>query len=128
MSNNDTSVSPPEVGSSQATPTNRGRNQNPRRRQQRAITTNSTSYQGQCEDIGCIIALGSERYDKKVQYQVFIEKMNNYVISNLKDGGDMQCVYTNLRDPTDEFQQLHKPAKPVPDVFGGIDLNNILNA
>ena len=62
-----------------------------------------------------------ERFDKKVQYQVFIEKVTNYVISNLKDGGDIQTVYTELKDPTNNFQEQNKPIKLLPDDFGGID-------
>ena len=92
-----------------------------RRRQQRQISNNPTSYTGQCEEIGAILALRSERFDKKVQFQVFMEKMDTYVISNLKDGGDIQCVFTDMKDPTNAFQDANKPVKPAKDDFGGVD-------
>ena len=43
-------------------------NQNLRRRNNQIVTTNSQSYQGECEDIGYILALRSENFDKKVQF------------------------------------------------------------
>ena len=92
-----------------------------RRRQQRQTSNNPTSYTGQCEEIGVILALRSERFDKKVQFQVFMEKMDTYVISNLKDGGDIQCIFTDMKDPTDVFQEANKPVKPAKDDFGGVD-------
>ena len=46
-----------------------------------------------------------------------MEKMSNYVVSNLKDSGDIQCLYTDLKDPTDEFQLINKPIKPAQDNF-----------
>ena len=92
-----------------------------RRRQTQNITNNPTNYSGQCEDIGCLLALRSERFDKKVQFRVFMEKMGNYVISNLKDGGDIQCIFHELKDPTENFLLTHKPVKPPQDEFRGVD-------
>ena len=77
--------------------------QNSRRRNNRIITTNSQSYQGECEDIGYICALRSEKFDKKVQLQVFLEKLGTYIVSNLKDGGDIQPLYATLTNPNDNF-------------------------
>ena len=87
------STSPPENSNDTQTaitqqPRSRG-SQNPRRRNNRVITTNSQSYQGGCEDIGHILALRSEKFNKKVQFQVFLEKLGTYIVSNLKDGGDI---------------------------------------
>ena len=71
-------------------------NQNSRRRNNRVVSTNSQSYQGECEDIGYILALRSEKFDKKIQFQVFLDKLGTYVVSNLKDGGDIQPLYTRI--------------------------------
>ena len=79
----------PDPAPSSGKVTNASRTTHGRRRQQRIIATDSVSYQGECEDFGYIIALRSERFDKQVQYQTFLKKMGNYVISNLKDGGDI---------------------------------------
>ena len=57
-------------------------NQNSRRRNNYIITTNSQSYQGECNDIGFILGLRSEKFDKKVQFQVFLEKLGIYCLKS----------------------------------------------
>ena len=121
MSTTETNPAPVESNQQRTNNGARSRSNAPRRRQTRNITNNPTNYSGQCEDIGCILALRSERFDKKVHFQVFMEKMGNYVISNLKDGGDIQSIFHDLKDPTENFLQTHKPVKPPQDEFGGID-------
>ena len=101
-------------------PRSRG-TQNPRRRGNRVITTNNQSYKGECEDIGHILALRSEKFDKKVHFQVFLEKLGMYIVSNLKDGDDIQPLYANLVDPNDNFTAKYKPTKPDYDASGEID-------
>ena len=83
-----------------------------RRRQQRPTTSNPTSYVGENESVGVILALRSERFDKKVSFQEFTDKVANYVVINFKDGGDIQPLFTDLIDPTSEFQAKNKPIKP----------------
>ena len=83
-----------------------------RRRQQRPTTSNPTSYVGENEAVGVILALRSERFDKKVSFQEFTDKVANYVVTNFKDGGDIQPLFTDLIDPTSEFQAKNKPIKP----------------
>ena len=53
------------------------------------MSINNQSYTGECEDLEYILALHSEKFDKKVPFQVFMEKLATYVISHLKDGGDV---------------------------------------
>ena len=86
--------------------------QNQRRRQQRPTLSNPTLYSGENESIGVILALRAERFDKKVSFQEFIDKVSNYVVSNFKDGGDIQPLFVDLIDPTKEFQTKNKPVKP----------------
>ena len=83
-----------------------------RRRQQRPTTSNPTSYVGENESVGIILALRSERFDKKVSFQEFTDKVENYVVANFKDGGDIQPLFVDLIDPTGEFQVKNKPIKP----------------
>ena len=97
------------------------RSQNSRRRQNHIIATNSQSYQGECKDIGYILGLQSEKFDKKVQFQVFFEKLGIYIVLNLKDGGNIQPLYTTLLDPNGNFASKHKPIKPELDKRGKID-------
>ena len=95
--------------------------QNTRRRQNRIITTNSQLHQGECEDIGYILGLRSKKFDKKVQFQVFLEKLGTYIVSNLKNGGDIQPLYATLADPSENFAAKHKPIKPESDESGELD-------
>ena len=37
------------------------------------------------------------------------------MISNFKDGGDIQPLFVDLVDPTKEFQNKNKPVKPEDD-------------
>ena len=67
------------------------------------------------------MALCSEKFDKKVQFQVFLEKLGTYIVSNRKDGGDIQPLYANLTDPSDNLVAKYKPAKPEYDVSGDVD-------
>ena len=70
---NGSNVQRPNVGA-------RG-NQSKRRRQRRTITTNTASYQGECDDFGYILALKSEKFDKKLYFQSFLDKVAIYVVS-----------------------------------------------
>ena len=63
--------------------------QNQQRRQQRPTLSNPTSYSDENESIGVILALRAERFNKKVSFQEFVDKVSNYVVSNFKDGGDI---------------------------------------
>ena len=96
-------------------------NQNSRRRNNQIITTNDQSYQGECEDIGYILGLRLEKFDKKVQFQVFLEKLGVYIVSNLKDSGDIQPLYATLSDPNIDFAAKHKPIKPKSDEGGEVN-------
>ena len=89
--------------------------QNQQRRHQRPTLSNPTSYTGKNESIGVILALSAERFDKKVLFQEFVDKVSNYVVSNFKDGRDIQPLFVILIDPTKEFQRKNKPVKPEED-------------
>ena len=53
----------------------------------------------------------SEYFDKNVSFQEFTDKVANYVVSNFKDGGDIQPLFVDLIDPTRGFQTKNKPVK-----------------
>ena len=121
-----TPVDPAPTGSEQSVPPTtqpqRNRSQtNSSRRQARTISSNSQSYVGECEDIGHILALRSEKFDKKIPFQVFLEKISTYTISNLKDSGDIQPLFTSLSDPNENFASKFKPTKPEPGEDGEVD-------
>ena len=114
MSGSQQNTTSPEVIASQPTQTGSGARSggNRRRGNQRVASSNPTSYGGECHDIGMILALRSERFEKKVSFLRFMEKMSNYVISNLKDGGDVQSLFIKYQDPTKVFITSNKPVKP----------------
>ena len=89
--------------------------QTQQRRQQRPTMSNPTSYSGENDSIGVILALRAEHFDKKVSFQEFVDKVSNYVVSNFKDGRDIQPLFVDLVDPTKEFQNKNKPVKPEDD-------------
>ena len=47
--------------------------------------------------------------------------MGTYIVSNLKDGGDIQPLYANLSDPNDNFITKYKPVKPDQSETGKVD-------
>ena len=53
-----------------------------------------------------------EKFNKKVQFQVFLEKLGIYIVWDLKDGGDIQPLNATLSDPNTDFAAKHKPIKP----------------
>ena len=87
----------------QATPTNNVGSQNEdsnyqRGRRQNAIQlTNLKSYKGSISDIGAVLALRHEKLDHKKQFQVFMEKVGTYVLSNLEDGGVLSTSALGVR-------------------------------
>ena len=83
-----------------------------RRRQQRPTTSNPTSYVGENKSVSIILALRLEQFDKKVSFQEFSDKVANHVVTNFKDGGDIQPLFVDLIDPTREIQVKNKPIKP----------------
>ena len=99
----------------QATPTNNGGSQNEESSSQRARRqniiqlSNPKTYQGAISDIGAVLALRHEKLDQKKQFQVFMEKVGTYVLSNLEDGGDVMPLFRRLEDPTISFDKKRKP-------------------
>ena len=53
-----------------------------------------------------------KQFDKKVSFQEFSDKVANHVVTNFKDGGDIQPLFVDLIDPTREIQVKNKPIKP----------------
>jgi len=89
----------------------RNNNNNSRREQSTIQLTNPKNYEGSISEVGAILALKHEKLDKKVQYQVFTEKVANYIYSNVKNGGDLIPLFSSLRDPMDHFNSKRKPKK-----------------
>ena len=59
-------------------------------------------YKGEEPKVGVILALRSERFNHKVIYSSFIDKLKNYVLSHFDDAKDVVPIIEELRDPTQE--------------------------
>ena len=73
--------------------------------------TNPKSYEGCIPEVGGILALKHEKLDKKCQFQVFMDKVGNYVLSNLKDGGDIMVLFRKMENPITTFETKYLPAE-----------------
>ena len=58
---------------------------------------------------------------KRSNFKFFLEKLGIYIVSNLKDGGDIQPLYATLSEPNIDFAAKHKPIKPKSGEGGEID-------
>ena len=92
-SNNNGSNNNSNSGSSNNNNDNRSRNDGQRRTNNQVQLTNPKNYEGSIPEVGGIIALKHEKFDKNLQFQVFMDKVSNYALSNFKDGGDLTPLF-----------------------------------
>ena len=59
-------------------------------------------YAGQTKDLGAILALRNERFNHKVIFSTFIEKLKVYVLTNFSHASDMLPIVESLTDPTED--------------------------
>ena len=59
-------------------------------------------YKGEEPKVGVILALRSERFNHKMIYSPFVEKLKNYILSNLDDAKDVVPIVEELRDTTQD--------------------------
>ena len=52
-----------------------------------------------------------EKFHLKVPFEIFKDKVMNYIISNYKNGGDMKSIFKKLEDPIKTMEDKHKPKK-----------------
>ena len=97
---------------------NRSRN-NRRNGGAQATSSNPITYEGECEKVGCILALKVEKFHKKVSYEIFVEKICNYVVQNYTDGEDIKVLLTHQKDPIKEYEANNMPGTPSAE-----DINN----
>ena len=71
--------------------------------------SNPTNYEGETPEIGCVIGMKYEKFDRKVPFETFLENMNNYAITNLKDGATLQSLFLDKKDPIDAFKKEQRP-------------------
>ena len=92
---------------------NRVRN-NTRRNNNHVTLSNPVNYDGECDKVGGILALRVEKFNKKLPYEQFIEKIVNYITKKYVDGADIKPLLTDGKDPVRAYENKNKP-KPLPD-------------
>ena len=61
-------------------------------------------FKGENENIGVVLALRTERFNHKVVFSSFTDKLKNYVVSNFNDAKDIVPMIEELRDTTQDVQ------------------------
>ena len=79
---NATNASNNNSKSNQRAPTNNNRTRNERRKNNNVNFTNPVTYESECPAVGAILGLKFENFHKKLQYEQFIDKINQYVLGN----------------------------------------------
>ena len=75
----------------------------------KVILSNSIGYDGETKGVGAVLGLCYEKFNKKLPFSQFVNKVYYYVISNFKDGGDLKPIFKKLQDPMSEFETKHMP-------------------
>ena len=68
-------------------------------------SANPITYEGECAAVGAVLALKFEKFHKKIPYEQFVDKINQYVLGNYKDGSDIKCLLKKLEDPMDTLKK-----------------------
>ena len=92
-------------GSNSQSNRNRRRNNQPNQVQ----LTNPITFEGDTPEFGCVIGMRHEKFNKKVPFETFLDNMNNYAISTLKDGASLQPLFLDKKDPVIAFNTDNKP-------------------
>ena len=74
-----------------------------------AVDTTSKSFNGEEPNVGAVLGLKIEKIDAKVTYDVFREKMCNYIGRKISDGDLIVCLVRDYTDPIKEFEADNKP-------------------
>ena len=65
------------------------------------------TFEGAEPKVGAVLGLRSERFDKKVTFEVFKEKMINYIGREMEMGDDIVCIIKTGADPQDKFDKKY---------------------
>lgn len=56
-------------------------------------STNPITFEGDNADVGAVLGLQIEKFHNKTTFTIFKGKIYNYIISNFKDGHDIQPLF-----------------------------------
>ena len=71
--------------------------------------SDSSNFEGADPDAGVVLGLRAERIKKKVSFDIFTEKISDYIIWEYDHGRDIKPVFTKLHLPHEAFKRKHKP-------------------
>ena len=71
--------------------------------------SDSNNFEGADPNAGVVLGLRAERIKKKVPFDVFTEKVWDYIVREYKHGRDIKSVFTKLQLPHEAFKRKHKP-------------------
>jgi hypothetical protein len=90
----------------------------PNRRNDSSIGENR-DFAGETLEIDAVLGLKSERLNKGTSFEIFQEKLVNYVLKNLPKAEDVIILVSALQDPlsptadpSDSFESKYCPAEP----------------
>ena len=101
-----------DVNTDTSTDEERNRNENVPRtrrgdRRQHYDNNSEQTWVGDKPEVGTVLGLRTEYLNKKVSFEVFLEKMTDYVLRELKDAADVVSVVRDMTNATDEFANKH---------------------
>ena len=76
-----------------------------RRRNNNVNSANPVTYEGECPAVGAILSLKFEKFHKKLPYEQFVDKVNQFVLGNYKDGSDIKCLLKKLENPMEALKK-----------------------
>ena len=113
------STAAPESAAAATTETGNESSAPQRTRTNRRTTHNQVSnpinYEGECSEVGAILGLKVEKFNKKASYEVFIEKVSNYIVKKYTDGADIKTLLIEGKDPVEEYEINNMPKDPTAE-------------
>ena len=88
----------------------RGNNRN-----QSAMDTSNKNFEGAEPEIGCVLGLRYERIDKKVTFEIFREKMSNFIERKMEYGNEISGIVKTYEDVLKTFKKDGLPEKLTGD-------------
>jgi hypothetical protein len=72
-------------------------------------TNEQKGWEGEEPKMGSVLGLQSEWLEKKVSFEVFLEKTADYILRELKNPRDIVGAIRDLKDPTANFKKNNLP-------------------
>ena len=73
--------------------------------------SNPTTFEGSCSALGRVLGMRVERFQRKLPFHQFTEKVYFYIVAEYKDGSDLYPLFKHFEDPMDALAN-EMPVKP----------------